>query len=143
MHAWPSATHAVRAAMASRRPLLQALDATPPLEKLDVERLLAVERLVWERVNEQRHGRYTRTWKDFYRQWRKEEGWEWPTTEPFWSQHRRLVEAAHRHGLPSNPLADVSRDELVRAALVEVAKLANASENEIAQVLPPADELLP
>jgi hypothetical protein len=33
--------------------------------------------------------------------------------------------------------------ELVRAALVEVAKLAAASENEIAQVLPPVDELLP
>jgi hypothetical protein len=143
MAAWPSATPAVRAATVSRRPLLRALDASPPLEKLDVERLLAVERLVWERVNEQRHGRYTRGWKNFYRQWRKEEGWEWPTPEQFWLQHRRLAEAARRHGLPVNPLASVSKEELVRTALGEVAKLAAASEKELAQVLPPVDELLP
>jgi len=141
--AWPSATPAIRAATAARRPLLRALDATPPPEQLDVERLLAVERLVWERVNEHRHGRYTRAWKDFYRQWRKEEGWEWVTSEPFWLQHRRLAEAARRHGLPPNPLADASKEQLVSTAIVEVAKLAAASEKEIAQVLPPVDELLP
>lgn len=141
--AWPSAPPAIRAAVAARRPLLRALDATPPLDKLDLERLLAVERLAWERVNEQRHSRYTRAWKNFYRSWRKEAGWEWPTAEPFWLQHRRLVEGARRHGLPPDPLASVSKEELVRAALVEVAKVAAASEKEIAQVLPPVDELLP
>jgi hypothetical protein len=98
---------------------------------------------VWARVNEQRHSRYIRSWKNFYRQWRKEEGWEWPTAEQFWLQHRHLAEAARRHGLPPNPLADISREELVRAALAEVAVLAAAPENEIAKVLPPADELLP
>jgi hypothetical protein len=141
--AWRSTTVAERARMASRRPLLRALEASPPPERLDLERLIAVERLVWERVNEQRHGRYTRAWKDFYRSWRKEEGWDWPTAEQFWLQHRRLMEAANRHGLPANPLAGVAREELVRAAVVEVAKLAAASENEIAKVLPSVDELLP
>ncbi len=143
MAAWPSTSPAVRAAAAARRPLLCALDAIPPLEKLDVERLLAVERLVWERVNEQRHGHYTRAWKNFYRQWRKDEGWEWPTSEEYWLQHRRLVDAAQRHGLPANPLGTVSKVELVRTALAEVSKLAAASEKELAQVSPPVDELLP
>ena len=129
--------------MAARRPLLRALDNSPPPERLDLERLLALERLVWERVNEQRHGRYTRAWKNFYRQWRQEENWEWPTDEQFWLQHRRLVEAARRHGLPANPLAGVRPAQLVEAALPEVAKLGGASEKEIAQVLPPVDELLP
>ena len=141
--AWPSASPADRAIVSARRPLLRCLDATPAPEKLDVERLLAVERIVWERVNEQRHGRYTRAWKNFYRQWRKDEGWEWPTSEQFWLQHRRLVDGARRHGLPANPLDNVSREELVRSALVEVARVAAASEKELAQVVPPVDELLP
>jgi hypothetical protein len=141
--AWRSTRSEDHARMAMRRPLLRALDATPPPERLDLERLLAIERLVWERVNEQRHGRYARAWKNFYRSWRKEEGWDWPTAEQFWLQHRRLMAAAFEHGLPANPLAGVSRQELVGAAVVEVAKLAAARENEIAKVLPPVDELLP
>jgi hypothetical protein len=141
--AWRASPPDARARMAARRPLLRALDTTPPPERLDVERLLALERLVWERVNEQRHGRYTRAWKNFYRQWRQEENWEWPTSEQFWLQHRRLVQAVARHGLPLNPLAEVRPEQLIEAALQEVAKLGGASENEIAQVLPPVDELLP
>ena len=143
MTAWPSVASAVRAAAIARRPLLGCLDATPAPEKLDVERLLAVERSVWERVNEQRHGRYTRAWKTFYRQWRKEEGWEWPTSEQFWLQHRRLVDAARRNELPPNPLDNVTKEELVQSAVAEVAKVAAASEKELAQVVPPVDELLP
>ncbi|MBI2929652.1 MAG: hypothetical protein HYY24_28660 [Verrucomicrobia bacterium] len=141
--AWRASPSEVRARMAARRPLLRALDAAPPPARLDIERLLALERLVWERVNEQRHSRYTRAWKNFYRQWRREEDWEWPTSEQFWLQHRRLVEAVHRHALPAKPLANVPPEQLVEAALREVAKLGGAAENEIAQVLPPVDELLP
>ena len=143
LDAWRASPSEVRAQMAARRPLLRALDNSPPPERLDLERLLALERLVWERVNEQRHGRYTRAWKNFYRRWRDEENWEWPTDEQFWLQHRRLVEGARRNGLLANPLADVRPPQLVEAALPEVAKLGGASEKEIAQVLPPVDELLP
>jgi len=91
--AWQSATRSARERMTSRRPLLRCLETTPPPDKLGVERLLAIERLVWERVNEHRHKRYTRTWKDFYRRWRKESGWDWPTAEQFWLQHRRTLSA--------------------------------------------------
>jgi len=143
LDAWRASPSETRSRMAARRPLLRALDASPAPDRLDIERLLALERLVWERVNEQRHGRYTGAWKNFYRQWRREENWEWPTNEQFWLQHRRLVEAARRHGLPASPLADVRPAQLVDVAVTEVAKLGRATENEIAQVLPPLDELLP
>lgn len=129
--------------MTVRRPLLRALDDSPAPEKLDLERLLALERLVWERVNEQRHERYTRAWKDFYRQWRREDDWEWPVSEQFWLQHRRLTQAVRRHGLPPNPLANLPPRELVRMALEKVAKVGAGSQNEIARVLPPVEELLP
>ncbi len=141
--AWHAATPATRASMTVRRPLLRALDDSPPLERLDLERLLALERLIWERVNEQRHGRYTRAWKDFYRRWRRDDDWGWPVSEPFWLQHRRLVQAAQRHELPPDPLANLPPHELVRMALEEVARVGAASQNEIAKVLPPAEELLP
>jgi hypothetical protein len=141
--AWDAAPPDARAAMTVRRPLLRALDDSPPLEKLGLERLLALERLVWERVNEQRHQRYTRAWKDFCRQWRREDDWEWPVSEQFWLQHRCLTQAVRRHGLPPNPLADLSPCDLVRAALKEVATVGAASQNEIAKVLPPFEELLP
>ena len=141
--AWRAAPREVRAEMARRRPLLHALEVSPPPEMLDVERLLALERLVWERVNAQRHSRYTRSWKDFYRKWRQEAEWEWPTAEPFWLQHRRLMDAAQRCGLPPNPLANLEPRQLVEAALPAVAKVGGATPTEIAQVLPPVHELLP
>ena len=141
--AWRTSSPEMREELVQRRPLLRALAASPPPGRLDVERLLALERMVWERVNEQRHERYIRAWKLFYRQWRREEDWQWPTEEQFWLQHKRLAEAVRRHGLPPNPLAGTSREDLVNAALPEVAKIGGATQNEIAQVLPPVDELLP
>jgi hypothetical protein len=143
MAAWSTAHPHERAATMVRRPLLRALDASPAPEKLDLERLLALERLVWERVNKLRHEQYTRAWKDFYRQWRHEDDWEWPVSEQFWLQHRRVIQAVRRHGLPPNPLANMPPPDLVDAALKEVAKVGGANQNEIAKVLPPLDELLP
>ena len=102
--AWPHASAEDRARLAARRPLLRVLDAERPPAALDLERLLAVERLIWQRVNEKRYTRFTRAWKDFFRQWRRDDDWQWPLSEPFWLQHRRLVEAAHRHGLPGRPV---------------------------------------
>ena len=108
-----------------------------------MDRLLLIERLVWERVNDRRHGLYTRAWKDFCRRWRTEEGWAWPVNEPFPTQHRRLLLAARAHGLPPKPLAALSRDELVRLAVAKVTSLAAATESEPAQVRPPLEEMLP
>ena len=108
-----------------------------------MERLLLIERLIWERVNDQRHGYYTRAWEEFFRRWRKEQGWAWPVNEPFPGQHDRLLHAARVHGLTSNPLAAISREDLVRLAVAKVASLSAATASEIALALPPSDEMLP
>jgi hypothetical protein len=141
--AWQGATPEIRERMAARRPLLRALGAQPAEEKLRMERRFLLERLIWERVNEQRHSRYTRSWRQFYRSWRQESGWEWPTGEPFAQQHERLLAAARAHALPQEPLAGLSREALVEAAVREVCGLAAATSAEVAQVLPPVYELLP
>ncbi|MCI0539050.1 MAG: hypothetical protein L0Z50_27905 [Verrucomicrobiales bacterium] len=138
--AWRAADESVRRNMAARRPLLARLAGAR--SEGQVERMLLLERLVWERVNDLRHGRYLRAWKDFYRRWWKEGEWEWPTSEPFWMQHKRLLKAVQQHRLPPDPLSDVTRDELVRAAVRRLGEM-GFPENEVAQVLPPMDELLP
>lgn len=143
LSAWRGATLEVRTRMAARRPLLRSLDATPTASRLELERLLALERSVWERVNRHRHEAYTRGWKEFFRHWRQEDEWEWPTSEPFWRQHRRLVDAAQRHGLPPDPLASLPPNRLVQAVLSEVTVLTRATKDELAQVLPPIEEMLP
>jgi hypothetical protein len=107
-----------------------------------IERLLLLERLVWERVNDQRHRRYPRAWKDSYRRWWKEKEWEWPASEPFWRQHQRVLKAAHDHRLTPKPLAELSRAELVATAVQRLAEM-GFPEDEAAEVLPPVDELLP
>ena len=138
--AWAAADESTRQRMAARRPLLACLAAAR--SEGQVERLLLLERLVWERVNDQRHSRYTRAWKDFYRRWWKEEEWEWPTSEPFWMQHQRVLKAVQQHGLPPDPIAGIAREDLVRAAVQRLAEM-GFLENEVAKVLPPVDELLP
>ncbi|MDA1278095.1 MAG: hypothetical protein O2960_29210 [Verrucomicrobia bacterium] len=143
LSAWQDADADIRERLALRRPLLAIFRSAPLPPQDRVDRLLLIERLIWERVNDQRHGLYTRAWKDFYRSWRKEEGWAWPVIEPFPTQHHRLLRAARTHGLPPNPLAALSREEMVRLATAKVASLTAATESELAQVRPPLDEMLP
>jgi len=126
---------------AARRPLLTLLD--DPLEAPRLEGWIRLERLVWERVNQERHGRFQRVWKDFYKQWKKEEEWNWPTAEPFGRQHERVCEAARRYGLPVNPIPGVSRASLVESALEKAAAVAFVPVTQIQRVCPPTDELLP
>jgi len=45
--------------------------------------------------------------------------------------------------LPPDPLADLAREALIQAAKQEVCQVAAATEDEVAQVLPPVYELLP
>lgn len=138
--AWRGADETTRQQMAQRRPLLACLDGART--EGQVERLLLLERLAWERVNSERHGRYTRAFKNFYRRWWQEEEWEWPTSEPFWMQHQRVVKAVHQHQLPVNPLAETTKEELVQGAIRRLADM-GFPESEVAKVLPPLEELLP
>ncbi|MBI4657922.1 MAG: hypothetical protein HY735_03575 [Verrucomicrobia bacterium] len=134
---------ATRARLALRRPLLRVFESPSPPVVDEVERLLLIERLIWECVNAQRHGQYTRAWKEFFRSWRKEDGWIWPTQKPFLAQHQQLLSAARAHRLQPNPLASLPRHELLLAALTKVANLTAATQSELDQVCPPLDELLP
>ncbi len=138
--AWKNCSATVRTQMAARRPLLGHLESDPSAGELD--RLLYLERLVWERVNYERHSRYTSAWKAFYRRWWTEKEWEWPTSEPFWMQHKRILKAVHEHGLPPDPLANTSRAQLVEAALNHLTEM-GFPPTDVAQVLPPVEELLP
>ncbi len=141
--AWQNADAESRKRLVHRRPLLGVFQAASPPTADSVERLLLIERLIWERVNGQRYSQYSRAWRDFHRRWRQEAGREWPTSEPFAAQHARLLQAANAHGLSTDPLVAVSRAELARQAVAKAASLAAATPSEIAQVLPPLDEMLP
>jgi hypothetical protein len=141
--AWRAASPKMREDVIKRRPLLRALVSKPEPERLRIQRMFVVERMVWERVNLQRHSRYTRAWRQFYRSWRKEFGWDWPTSERFAQQHERLMAGIRAHALPANPMEGLSTEALVQAAVQEVCILAGASHEEVAQVLPPVYVLLP
>jgi hypothetical protein len=143
MEAWQRLDDATRQEMAGRRPLLRALLSATPLAPPHFDLMLMVERLIWERVNHQRYSRYTRPWRDFYRAWRKELDWRWPTEEPFAYQHQRLLEAARRYGLPRDPLVQGSRENLIKTAVDEILAMQRFTAEDIAAVLPPVYELLP
>ena len=140
--AWSALDSQTRHELAARRPLLALLSQSPPLPRPRLELLLLVERLVWERVNRQRYGRYTTSWKNFFRAWRREDA-VWPTDEPFQLQHARLLEAARHHGLPPDPFADAERAEVVQMAVNEILAMERFTEGDVASVLPPSYELLP
>lgn len=141
--AWNEADAPTRSAATQRRPLLGqlALDPLPGAEWLDY--LIDLERKLWERVNYERHSRYARNWRRFYRSWRCEAGWQWPTNELFRRQHERLANAARQHALEPNPLAGDSRKELIDAAVRRLLAVQRYTAYDIACVLPPVDELLP
>lgn len=142
LEAWKGLDEKTREEMAGRRPLLKTFSAAAPPVPARIALLLLVERLIWERVNYHRYSRYARSWKDFYRFWRKE-AVLWPTSEPFLAQHERLVEAARRLGLATNPLASSGRTDVVQAAVQDILAMERFTEEDVATVLPPLDELLP
>lgn len=129
------------AAAAARRPLLRLLD-----EQVEGDHLtgwIRRERLIWECVNRERHSRYQRAWKDFYRRWRKEDEWDWPTAESFPFQHNRVCAAAERHGLPIDPLAEVSSEVMVESALARASVLGFVPVEQLQRICPPISEMLP
>ncbi len=143
VEAWRSVGEEARQELMKRRPLLKLLSREPLPTPGQFRLQLLLERLLWEEVNEQRHSRYKRPWKEFYRRWRKEPAWQWPTQEPFREQHARLDFAARRYGLPTDPLEGISRSDLVQAAVAEVLTMERFTPEDIATVLPSTDELLP
>lgn len=108
-----------------------------------MRRLLVIERALWQAVNRTRYRPFQRAWKDFYAGWRGEPGLRWPVEAPFAHQHELVIEACRRHGLPYDPLAGVSRQQLLSAAQADVVETVAASPEELAQVTPPLEVLYP
>jgi hypothetical protein len=137
---WQRASASEREAAAVRRPVLRRLVDETNLDRL--EAWIRVERLLWQCINRERYGRYQEAWKAFYRRWRAEPDWSWPTSEPFELQHERLVGAALRHGLVQDPLAGIDRAQLREMAITKAATVGFAPIGHVRSVAPGPDEVL-
>ncbi len=138
---WRAATADEQQAAARRRPVLTRLASEPDPDR--AAGWIRLERLIWQCVNSARYTPYQSAWKDFFRRWRSEPDWLWPTNEPFETQHRRLVGAARRHGLASDPLAGRTREEVAQAGIARAAAIGFVTRDELRAIAPPLDEILP
>jgi hypothetical protein len=137
---WRRAPAAERDAAAKRRPLLSRIAQEADDDRL--EAWIRLERLVWTCINRERYGRYQAAWKLFFRRWRAEPDWAWPTAEPFARQHERLVAAARRHELTRDPLADLDASRLRELAIAKAATLGLQPVENVRSVAPGPDEVL-
>ncbi|MBK8101033.1 MAG: hypothetical protein IPK26_28450 [Planctomycetes bacterium] len=140
-HLWQMLSGDQRATAVVARPMLAMVEKETDLARL--EGWVRLERLLWQSVNRLRHERYQRAWKDFYRRWRQEPDWVWPTAEPFLVQHRRVVAAAERHQLPTDAMAGITAAELFEHGLARAAAIAFVPSDTIRAIAPPLGELLP
>ncbi|MBI4604590.1 MAG: hypothetical protein HY721_21720 [Planctomycetes bacterium] len=138
---WEQAPPAARDAASQRRPLLRLLPSNLDSDALHAR--LRLERIVWETVNQERYRLYEAAWKQFYRSWRADESFEWPTPEPCRKQHERLCQAAARFGLPRDPIGQVGRQVLYDRALRRAVVRADSTAEKVAEVQPPLAEILP
>ncbi len=141
LDAWRRTAEQARASARKRRPLLKLLDGIQGPDQLDA--WLRLERLVWETVNQERYGLYSKAWKDFFRRWRKDEGFSWPTSEPIRQQHDRLYQVVSQFGLVLDPIGEMGREALYERALRRAALRADTTADRIAEVQPPLEEVLP
>jgi hypothetical protein len=138
--AWADCPLTERPAMAKIRPLLGLIETVSTMQ---LERLLLIERQIWQCVNRERYGVYQKEWKAFYRRWQAALDWAWPVSEPFWMQHERIVKAAARFGLPDEPIrGDEHRHQLYELGIQRAAALTGASPFELT-VKPPIQIILP
>jgi hypothetical protein len=138
---WNRAPVGDRAAAVAQRPLLGRIEHEG--DDLRLEGWIRLERLAWQCLNRERHGRYQSAWKDFYRRWRREADWEWPTAETFALQHRRLVAAASRCDLPKVPVPVPEAAGLRERAISAAATIAFVAVDVVRQVTPPVEVMLP
>jgi hypothetical protein len=139
--AWRAVNEADRNSAVRERPLLRGLDAW---DDLRLERLLLVEGMLWQCVNRERYLVYQRAWKEFYRSWQQDRIGEWPTSEPFLQQHRRVCDAARQHGLPPAPLGSAdARQAVYDRGRARAQALAAATREEMETVAVPLDAMLP
>lgn len=139
--AWDRVPADQRPAFARERPLLATLCDHG---EAALDRLLLVEQLLWQCVNRERYLVYQLAWKAFYRAWQQDRVGEWPTSESFLQQHRRVCEAARAHALPPAFLAsEATRREVYDRGRDRAASLAAATPAELRLVAMPLDTILP
>lgn len=138
--AWRQSPATSRDSFVKERPLLGVLET---LDDLRLERLLLVEQMIWQRVNRERYLVYQGAWKEFYRRWQRDRVGEWPTSEPFLQQHRRVCEAVREHGLPPFPLSgENARHAVYERGLKRAAAIVAATAHELETVAMPLDTIL-
>lgn len=136
---WPEVPELQRQELIKFRPLLRFIDSEPRR----LQRAVVMERMLWAGVNRGRYERYATAWKTFFREWRREAGFEWPQKTKFFEQHRSLVEATQRYGLPKNLINDTIKLEIVNFARKATSDVMAATEAEIDDVIPPLEVMLP
>jgi hypothetical protein len=139
--AWREAAPEAQARAAARRPLLRLLPAVADADALSA--WLRLERIIWETANQERYRLHEAAWKEFYRRWRCDESFDWPTSEPCREQHARLLDAARRFGLERDPLGAAGREALYARALERAVVRADSTQEKVARVRPPLAEVLP
>ena len=138
---WNEQDEATRTRLQTFRPLLLLVGNTTD-ETL--ERLLMIERTIWESVNRERYRIYQHEWKEFYRRWQRDNVGEWPTAEPFEIQHHRVCLAVERFELPPAPIAPESvRLAIYQKGISRTAALTAATPAEIDKVTMPLEVILP
>ncbi|MFV1964824.1 MAG: hypothetical protein ACC628_05335 [Pirellulaceae bacterium] len=137
--AWSQVPEKIRVELIRQRPLLGLIDTEPR----QLRRAIVIEKQVWVSINRERYGVYQRSWKEFYRQWRREPGFQWPRRIPFLEQHAQLDEAAERYALPKRPLDESARRAALATARADAAEILAASDEELESSVPPLEVLLP
>lgn len=79
----------------------------------------------------------------FFRQWRREPGFQWPVEASFEVQSELLPDAAIRYKLAPSPLDAATKESTLRDARLEAADVFAATMEELEQIAPPLRLLLP
>jgi hypothetical protein len=141
--AWSETDAEERKKATSQRPLLKRLAENDDIDEDVLQRWLFVERQVWETINQVRYSCYNKAWKEFYRTWRKEENWVWPTSENFALQHRRLKHACEIHSLPVDPFPAEMRETVFYEGLRKASLRTGETKEILKEIAPPISVMLP
>ncbi len=136
---WIAIEPSRRAELIADRPLLQFIDTQPT----KLRRAVMIEKFIWQAVNRSRYRTYQQAWKEFFRQWRRESGFQWPVEASFETQCDRLTEAAIRYKLPESLLDSVTKENALSDSRHEASDVFAATIEELDQIAPPLRVLLP
>lgn len=138
---WNPLDDSTRQRLSAIRPILRNLSNC---DDARLERLLLIERSLWEHVNRERYSVYQHEWKEFYGRWQKGQVGQWPTSEPFAQQHRKVAEAAVEFQLPAMPLDPPERKQTIfNQGIQRATALMAATSEELEAVLFPIEVILP